>query len=285
MRLNFPQFLVATLLCCPCWGLAAITCTTPVSSGFSTAYAPTGVVPNVTQGSVSFTCTRSAAGDPTSLLLRGSNGVNGTGNQNRARLSGTNYLSYEAYQNSACTSVWTNNSNGTSIPIALAAVTTPQTINASYWGCLTLASQAVPAGTYTDTVTMQVRNGGTILSSGTFTVSITNPASCSIATAPGNVVFNYTAFGPAVNASTTFVTNCTVNLPYSMSLDTDRGVVSGLNYSLKIDSITPPVSGRNPGPALAETHTINGSMQAGQAGTCSTGSCSASQLHTLTITY
>jgi hypothetical protein len=68
-----------------------------------------------------------------------------------------------------------------------------------------------------------------------------------------------------------------------MSLDAYSGVVSGLNYTLNIDSQAPPVNSRGSG--AAQTHSINGSMQAGQAGTCSTGSCSSSQVHTLIISY
>ena len=70
-----------------------------------------------------------------------------------------------------------------------------------------------------------------------------------------------------------------------MSLNANSGVVSGLNYTLQINGQTPPVNNRNPGPGLAQTHTINGSMPAGQAGTCSTGTCTGTQAHTLTITY
>jgi hypothetical protein len=122
-----------------------------------------------------------------------------------------------------------------------------------------------------------------ILSNATFPVSITSPATFKITAPPGDVAFIYTAFGPVVNASTTFGTTGTLNLPYTMTLDANSGVVSGLNYSLNIDSQAPPVSTRGTG--AAQTHTINGSMPAGQAGTCTVGSCAASRVHTLTITY
>jgi hypothetical protein len=36
---------------------------------------------------------------------------------------------------------------------------------------------------------------------------------------------------------------------------------------------------------VAQTFSINGSIAAGQAGTCATGSCSGSDTRTLTITY
>jgi spore coat protein U-like protein len=287
MKLKSIQLLYATVLtCCGCWAQAAITCTAPVSTGFSTAYASTGVVPNVTQGSVSFTCTRSAAGDTTNLLLRANNGVNVCAGSNDASFGGT-CINYEAYQNSTCTTLWTGNNNATSIPVTLLNNTSPQPISVSFWGCITVAGQApaAGAGTYTDTVTMTVRNtgGGTTYSTGTFPVSVRYPATCTISTAPGNVVLNYTSFGALVNASTTFKATCTGNLPYTMSLDAYSGTLLGLNYTLNINSQAPPVTSRGTG--AAQTHTINGSIAAGQSGTCSTATCSASQTRTLTITY
>ena len=106
-------------------------------------------------------------------------------------------------------------------------------------------------------------------------------------TAPGNLAFTYTAFGAAVAVNTTFQPTCTIYLPYSMALDTTSGVISGLLYSLALN--TTSSGGSSPltstGTGLAQTLYINGNMAANQAGTCATGSCPGSQLHTLTITY
>lgn len=280
----------AALLGCAFSARAAISCTNPTSTGFSTAYTGTGVVPNVTQGTVSFTCTRGLAGDATALLLRADNGLNATGSTNRAVFGGT-YISYEAYSDSACTlpvagQGWTRPNNANAIAFNLASVLTAQAVNLSFWGCITVAGQApaAGAGTYTDTVSMEVRLApNTVLSSGSFPVSIAYPAVCNITTAPGNVAFTYTAFGSTVNASTSFGTTCTSQLPYAMSLDASVGVVTGLQYSLAINGQAPPVSSRGTG--VEQPHTINGSMPAGQAGTCTTGMCSATNVHTLTITY
>lgn len=266
---------------------AAITCTAPSSTGFSTAYNPTGPVPNVTQGTVSFTCTRSAAGDATALLLRANNGVNICAGSNDAS-SGINCINYEAYQNSTCSTVWTNNNNASSIPITLLSVLTPQPITVNFWGCITVAGQNKPAGTYTDTVTISIRTtGGTLLTGAlsTMPVSITNPASCSI-TSIGNVAFGtYTALQATALVAPTanIVLSCTSLLPYAMSLDANSGVVSGLNYSLTINSLTPPVTSRGTGPG--QTHSLVGTMPANQAGTCVTGTCAGTNTHTLTVTY
>jgi spore coat protein U-like protein len=277
--------LALALICFALLAQATLSCTAPLSTGFSTAYASAGVVPNVSQGIVTFNCTRSAAGDATSILLTADNGVNGTGVQNRAR-SNASRIQYEAYKDSACSAVWTSKVAADFWPVNLLNVLGAQSVSVSYWGCITLAAQVLSAGTYNDSVIMNLRENTRqmrILSNATFPVSITSPATLAITAPPGAVAFSYTAFGPVVNASTTFGTTGTLNLPYTMTLDANSGVVSGLNYSLNIDSQAPPVSARGTG--AAQTHTINGSMPAGQAGTCTVGSCAASRVHTLTITY
>jgi spore coat protein U-like protein len=287
MNHKFIQLLATVaMLCCCSWAQAAIICSSPASTGFFTAYAPGGVVPNVSQGIVSFNCTRTVATDATSVLLNANNGANATGVQNRVRFTGTNRISYEAYKDSACGALWTSAVLADYMSVPLLNVLGTQSISASFWGCITLANQLVNAGYYTDTVIMRIRNNTNTVwlsSTGTFTVGVTNPATLTISTAPGNIVFTYTAFGSAVNASSTFKAIGTLNLPYTMSLDAYSGVVSGLKYTLDIDAQAPPVSSRGTG--AAQTHTINGSMPAGQAGTCSTGSCASSQVRTLLISY
>lgn len=269
---------------------AAITCTTPTSTGFTTAFnAVTGVnasvVPNVTQGTITTTCTRTLATDATTVYIRANNGANATGVQNRTRLGATR-ISYEAFKDSACSALWTSTVAGNYMPITLLPITTPQPISSNYWGCITIAGQVAAAGNYTDTVQIRVRtnngSGAWLSTVGNFPVSIITPATCTVTTPPGNISFTYTAFGAAVNANTTFGATCTLNLPYTMSLDTYSSVLSGLNYSLNINSST---NANSRGTGAAQTHTINGSMPAGQAGTCVTGTCNASQIHTLTITY
>lgn len=283
MKPKFMQLLAAmALLCSASWAQAAITCTAPTSTGFSTAYAPAGIVPNVTQGSVSFTCTRSVAGDATSVLLRANDGANATGVQNRARLG--SFISYEAYKNSGCGAVWTSNVTANFITVTLLSVLTPQPINVNFWGCIILAGQVVPAGRYTDTVTMRIRNNtdtSNLSVSNTFPVTITNPATCTI-TSIQNVAFGiYVAFRstPLVAPAANIVLNCTSQLPYTLALNATSGVVAGLNYSLVLST----TSSRGTGPG--QTHTITGTMAAGQAGTCATATCSATDPRTLTITY
>lgn len=264
---------------------AALSCTAPSSTGFSMTYAATGVVPNIMQGTVSFNCTRTAAGDATSILLTANDGTHAQGVKNRALKTST--IFYEVYKDSNCSALWTSNVVPNFWTLNLLNIIGAQPVSVSYWGCIKVANQVVSAGNYTDTVTMQVLDAtphrDPLSAISTFPVSVTTPASLAITSAPGNLSFVYSAFGPTVNASTTFTTNGTLNLPYTMTLDTNSGVASGLKYELQIDEQTPPV--KAVGSGADQVHTIQGSMPAGQAGTCSTGSCASSQVRILTITY
>lgn len=265
------------------WAQAAITCTAPVATGFSTAYASAGVVPNVTQGSVDVTCTRTLASDSTVVYLRANNTNQcGGGGNTEARFGGS-CITYEGYRDSACTTIWTNAAAG-AIPLTFSTVGT-QTINVPVWGCITIAGQspAAGAGTYTDSVPLQLRQTtsvGTTLASGNFPVSITYPASCVITSIAPVAFGTYVAFrSTPLSATSNVVLNCTSRLPYSMALNTTSGVLVGLNYSLALSATT----SRGTGPG--QTHTITGTMPANQAGTCATSSCSGTNVHTLTITY
>lgn len=263
---------------------AAITCTSVTSPGFSTAF--TGTVPptNVTQSSVTVTCNRNLAGDPLTLnyLVASNNGLSPAGTNNRAQF-GANRLTYDVFRDAACSLPWRGGGNRISNTMTFGSnfLAVSQTTN--FWGCI-LTSQIRPAGTYTDTVTMTVSVSGL---TNTFPVNITTPATCAITTAPSTLTFTYTAFGAAQTASASFQPNCTLFLPYSMALDTTIGVASGLNYTLALS--TSAAGGTHPlpstGTGVPQTFFINGSMAAGQAGTCATGTCNATNVHTLTITY
>lgn len=273
------------LLTCPL-AQAVISCTGPVSSGFSTSYAPTQTVPNITQGTITFNCTRSAGGDSTTVIIQNDLGIHAVGTISRAK-SGGNFIQYNNYQDSACSTLW-GNTIASSISVTLLPVLTSQPLNASFWGCITLAGQAVPARTYTDTVTMGVyTTGGTGISPlSTFPVSILNPATCNI-TSVANVAFGtYVALRstPLVSPTANVVMNCTTDLPYSLALDATTGLIAGvgLNYSLAT-SWTAGSQLRGTGPG--QTFTMTGTLPANQAGTCSTGSCSGSDTRTLTVTY
>jgi spore coat protein U-like protein len=272
-------WLVALLLwAAPAAVQAAITCSI-TSPGFSAAYDPTSANANITQTFFTITCTRGLTSDPTSVSYQ-ANADNGlfasNGNHNHGAF-GASRIGYDLFRDSTCSTQWRGGGGAAINGTISFSGTGTVTQNVTYWGCVP-AGQSVPNGTYTDTVTMTLNYGGTIVT-GSFGVSITTPASCSLTTAPAALIFNYLSQGALVNASTTYGVTCTLSLPYSVALDALSGTVLGLSYTL---SLATPSS---VGTGSEQTQTINGSMAAGQSGTCATGTCIASQARTLTISY
>jgi spore coat protein U-like protein len=261
-----------------------ITCSVTNSGGWTAAYVTSAPGNTVTQSSFQLNCQRTVASDPTTLnyIVEMNDGANtGGGGQNRAKLTtASNFINYEDYKDSTCTTVWkANGANRFTGAMSLTGfATTSLTIN--YWGCIPPGQTGLPSGTYQDMPTMTVKNGGTILTTNTFTVTIYYPAVCNVTTAPGNVAFNYTAFrATPLPASTTFGVTCTSTLPYTLALDTTSGVVVGLQYLISLSSTSATGNGSE------QPFTINGTMPAGQAGTCATGSCNGTHAHSITITY
>ena len=259
---------------------AAITCGIS-SPGFVTGYDAAAVAININQTYFTVTCIRTLAADPASVNYSAAvdDGLQPLGKKNRAAF-GANRIFYDTWKDATCVTPW---KSATPIAGTITFGTTigPLSTQTAFWGCIPATQAGLPAGTYTDTVTMTLSYGSLVpqaTASGPFPVSITPPSDCKITTAPGNIVFTYTAFGIAQAASTTFATTCTNLLPYTMALDATSGVVSGLQYSLT-------VAASSTGTGLLQTFSINGTMPAGQAGTCAIASCAGSQLHTLTITY
>lgn len=287
MKLTVTAILqLALLLAAPLAAEAAITCTV-TSSGWATAYVPSNPTTNITQSSFDVTCQRNAGGDPTTInfSVAVDNGIHRTGGQNRARLGATgNYINYENYRDGTCAAIWGAITSQRITGSMTLSGLTPSTVTLPFWGCVGAGQTGKPAGTYTDTVTMTLRNTatGTTLDTGTFPVSIYTPAVCNVTTAPGTVSFTYSAFqaSPAV-ASTPFGVTCTNLLPYTMALDATVGVIQGLQYSISLSAAGATGNG------LEQGHSVNGTMPAGQAGTCATGTCTPAvpNTHTVTITY
>jgi len=251
------------------------------SPGFSAAYSPTSPTTTIVQTSFTITCTRALSDANTmNWANAANNGLHPTGgNRNRAQF-GASRINYDVYRDSGCAGQWrSGTANDINSTLNFGGSTTAS-VTVSYWGCIPAGQTGLPAGTYTDTVTMTLTYGpSNFTATGTFPVSIATPAQCSLTTAPGNVVFNYVTFGSAANASTTFGVTCTSYLPYTMALDATSGTILGVNYTLALSA------GSGTGNGSQQSYTISGNIVAGQAGTCASGSCSASQGRTLTITY
>ena len=284
VAVNRLRLLVLALLgLCAAPALAVVSCTASVTS-IVKGYDPNATGNTVATGSYTVSCTR-AAGDPSTFnwSLGADNGAHNSGAQNRAQL-GTRTYNYELYrttpynnadrwQDAAATRFtgtvnFGSQLNGASSGSFDLVLTGPQTVRA--------------AGTYTDNVTVTVRDAGSgaLLSQSTFSVSIITIASCTLATPPGNINFAYTSFQvSAASASTNFGVNCTTGVPYTMSLDATSGTLLGLPYTLSISQNS------STGTGTAQTFSINGSITGGLPGTCASGTCSASDIRTLTITY
>lgn len=278
---------LATLMLGSLPAQAAITCSV-ASNGFFGSYNP--ALKLIVQTSFTVTCDRSASGDPTSVSYTNAadNGLYALGVNNRAFLSGTNYLKYDAYVDGSCGTQWKGNTTiaGT---ISFSGTGTVSKTHA-YWGCVAAGQTGAAAGSYSDSVTMTLSYGSpTSTSTNTFPVGISTPATCSISTPPGTVAFGtYVAFGGALAASTGFGATCSNYLAYTLSVSPTSGTIAGVNYTLLLQNAAPVMSGTTlsvTGSGVQQSYTINGSMAAGQAGTCAAGSCSAAVPHTLTLSY
>ena len=275
------------------WGAAfeasaAYICGLSNVTAIATVYSPSVPTPNDSTGSFTMTCTR-AAGDSANMTytVRADNGLHATGGgQRRVQLGGTaNRYNYNLYRDAGFSQAW-GNTAGTDYdsttygPLAFGASLTASMTLPFY---LRIPQDLTPgaAGIYTDTVTVSLNPAGAgNTATAPLNVTATTINSCQISVAPGDLNFTYTSFQvAAAAASTAYGVRCTLALPYTMALDATSGTLLGLNYSLALSA-----SGAT-GTGLTQTHSIDGSIAGGQAGTCATGSCSGSQTRTLTITY
>jgi spore coat protein U-like protein len=250
-------------------------------------YDPNATGDTVATGSYTVSCTRLAT-DPNTFTwyLGANNGLQpGGGGQNRVQMGvAANRYNYELYRDTPYinSNRWQDNNNGVRFT---GTINFGASLVATQSGAFDLrlpGPQTVdPAGIYTDTVTVTLRNAsGTMLSQSTFSVSIITIASCTLTSPPGNINLSYTSFQPApAAASANFSVNCTTAMPYTMALDATSGTLVGLTYSLALSQSAATGTG------AAQNFSINGSIAAGQPGTCATASCSASDTRTLTITY
>lgn len=279
--------LLVGLLCLYTSVAYAVSCSI-TSSGLATTHTPNAATPNITQSSLTLTCSRGTLElvNYTDYSIAVNDGIHASGVQNRVQ-AGANVIQYETYQGSVCPSTAWSSVSPITGRLTMTNPNTNYSATINYWACIPTGQQ-VPVGTYNDTVTMTMTYTDPIVVltttktiSNTFLVTITNPAVC-LVTSIGNVNFGtYVAFRNTALVATpaSVVLNCTPQLNYTLSLDASSGVVAGLNYSLSLSASSS--SGTGPG----QTQTITGNMPANQAGTCSVTSCTASDPRVLTISY
>jgi spore coat protein U-like protein len=284
--------MVAMAACLASFGaLAAYSCSVTATS-ISTVYSPTVATANESTGSYTITCSRLGT-DPASFnyTMDANNGLQPAGNQNRVQFGGAaNRYNYQPYRNPGCVGEW-RNTGGTDINGTLNfGGSLPASFTGPFYLCVPGPQPVDPAGTYTDTVTVtlrqQVAGPDPLLATSTFGVSVITTNSCQINVPPGPLTFNYTSFqgAPAVG-SNSFGVRCTTGLFYSMSLDAtsvlDNAV--NLNYTLAVSAASANGNG------ITQNHAVNGTMAAGQSGLCAGGVCTnaaaTNKTRTLTITY
>ncbi len=258
---------------------AVIDCSV-TSSGFSTAYDPALATWTTAQSSVVVSCTRSdPSKDPSKFnyTVKVDNGLYANGTNNRAQ-SGTSYAKYDVYMDAACSIQWKGNTSFTgTIDFAISSTATH-----TYWGCVGARQTTLPAGVFTDTITMTLTYGPNpqATATGMFPVNIITEGQCSFSSPPGTLSFSYTSFQPTpANVSAFFGVTCTSGLPYTLSLDSAGGAIAGLSYSLALSGTAGTGSG------VQQSLSVDGVMAAGQPGTCAMGTCSGTNPHTLTVAY
>jgi spore coat protein U-like protein len=261
-------------------------------SNFTATYSATSNA--VAALTVDVTCVRTGGvgNNNFTATVTPNHGLYFSGTQNKGA-NGTDRVNYDLYTDATCTTLWTSSVLNFTAPPAGG-----QTRTATYYGCVPSAQPLrPPAAVYTDTVSLALTTSrpqsvpaGTPK---TFAVNITVPAICTISPVPGTVAFGtYVAFGSALTTNTTFGMTCNQTLTYGLDIGaTAGGVVGGnsLYYTLGLSTTSSggsnPLNGRT-GNGLVQTYYINGTMPAGQAGTCAAGTCAnQTETRTLTVTY
>jgi hypothetical protein len=268
---------IALLLGAPC-AQAAITCTI-ASPGVALNYVNNTTTNAQTYFSVS--CTRTSTSDPGNVNydVLADNGQNPTGQNNRAMLTGA-FLRYDVFTSSACNNTWKGNrkiSDSISWPNNATGTITKQT---SYWGCIITAQTVTNSGTYIDNVGLQMTYGAnSTVATGIAPVAIFAPALCTMTTPAGTLRLTYAAFGPQVSQSTGFAVTCTTGMAYTITTDVTEAVITGLRYVLSLNATAATGSG------TAQAYSVTATIPGGQAGSCASGVCNATNTHTLTISY
>jgi spore coat protein U-like protein len=280
--------LIALLCICALRAQAAITCQV-TSTGFTAVYSETIATANDTTGSYTVSCTRGLTSDPITFAytLRANDGLNANAppiNRAAAPGGGANRIEYELYRTAAGSGPWNNTAlTAFSGTVNFGTSTTMNATDSKPFYARITALQNVKASTFTDTVTMTLFNSvGTQINTGTLAVSIINTTSCQFTTPPGTITFDYTSFQTtAATANTPYSVRCTTGVSYTPSLSATGGTLLNLTYTLALSN--PATVTAN---GLPQAYTINGSIAAGLAGTCSWATCtSLPQSRTLTITY
>jgi spore coat protein U-like protein len=293
---------LAALLCtCALQAEAAITCTLAATSVALNYVNGQGTNANAS-GTITLNCTRLSTdansttywvsidyGSRTGLTRRVFRHSGGTTNTNR--------LDVNIYKNGTTTD-WTHTNTGTgrvngtlAFGAALSASTT-----LTYNFRVTAGQTGNTAGIFDETfiTSLQLTTAGAVVATASFTPTVSIIAQCFVgqvasgnvapgAISPSTLTLAYTSFATTnQTANMTFTVHCTRNTTYTLAIAPASGTLLGLNYTL---AMSPPGTPAITGTGLAQSYTVTGTINSGQAGTCSTAACSATQNTTLTVTY
>ena len=279
--------------------ICSVTATSVPLSTLYTAAANTNSI-----GTISGQCTKEA-GDPSRpyIYISIDQGEPPAGRQ-MTRQGGTQLVTYNIYQGtSTAGGQWTTGAGRTyqsgssgGVWYRMTSSASPQPFSYNYYFRAPLGQTTAPAGIYDDLligVTVRLSDNsrlstGAILQTTTFGATVSIQSNCYFSTPPSTLSINYTSFmTTAATGSSAFQVSCTYNSPYTLSLDavpppavaSANGTALGLNYSITLSATS------GTGSAAAQTYTVDGSMPAGQAGTCAGALCTATQTHTLYIGF
>jgi spore coat protein U-like protein len=283
------SILGATLLLNAQLAHAAITCSLSATGVTAIYNSASGIA---TTGSVTVNCARlnsdSAANVTYYISL---DQGEPPGGRNMTRQNGAQLLAYRIFRNSDNTGSWTagagrnpgaSQTGGLNVPIIWAGATNFTTTISYYFQVVAGINR--PAGIYDDaSITFRIftaRNVTPQLGEATFTANVSIPAECFFTTPPSTLDVNYTSFvGTNQTGSTGYSVSCTLNTVYSMAVSPATGTLLGLNYSLALNSAS------GTGTAFPQNYTVTATVPSGQSGICNTGTCTATQPSTITITY
>ncbi len=274
---------------------ACATLSMTVTSPGTIVYAPASITDKSYAASATVTCNRTPGGGANDTVTVRPNTASGILTTTApAAPTITFHLNQNATVPCALGTKWRNGAPFSLIFPNAPSPNLPQTVN--FYVCVPSGQAGLlpPEGNYTHNQNLTANRGGQTANANLAT-TIFAPASCSFQTTPGTINFgSYAAFGSARTANTSFNMRCSTGLSHSLSVGgaaDGGGVVGGnsLRYTLGI-SVTIAGGGTNPltvvGNGAAQTYFINGTMPAGQAGSCAAASCAnQTQARTLTVTY
>ena len=288
----------AAWLCCTP-AQAAITCSTVTATSVNGVYASASALNRT--GSVTVTCTRLATDATTQLIYISMNQGEPPNGRNMTRQTGTTLLAYRVYRNADLTGSWSTgggrapgitNAGGLQVTFDFGSTTTTvKSVTYPYY--FNIAAGIVrAAGIYDDEavgVTVRLSSStGTVQSTTLFAVNASIVAECRFSTSPTALAMTYTAFAAsAVSAYSPFAISCTESTTYGVSLGAASDVLLGLKYDLLLVAAASdtPLAASLTGSGFAQSYRVKGTIAAGQAGSCATGTCTGSAPRTITITY